>query len=279
MRTICVGVVVLALSASASAQQLTLQFQDGRVTVDAAGVPVRTILSEWARLGGTKVVGADRVTGAPLTIRLENVPEAQALEIILRNVAGYMAAPRRADSTGASAYDRILVLPTSSAPAATNAANTNRAGGANGNPMNGTQRGVRGGFNAPQPAVEEPQVVADEADTGVNQPPFSFPPQGQGQNPFQAAGQPTPFGTPVSPGAEPPVVQFGPFGAPAGQGQAVTVNPTPQQPTPFLQFPGMPAAGTAPGATGGFGIIGAPTPGVVTQPAAPGQPVRPPGGN
>ncbi|MCC7178631.1 MAG: hypothetical protein IT177_09600 [Acidobacteria bacterium] len=278
MRTICVGVVVLALSASASAQQLTLQFQDGRVTVDAAGVPVRTILSEWARLGGTRVVGGEKVAGAPVTIRLENVPEAQALEIILRNVAGYMAAPRRADSTGASAYDRILVLPTSSAPAAASASAGTRANGNgnNANALNGTQRGVRGGF-IPPPPTEEQQAVAEEPDPGVNQPPFSFP--APGQNPFQAAGQPTPFGTPVAPGAEPPVVQFGPFGAPAQGGQAVTVNPTPQQPTPFLQFPGMAPAGPAPGTTGGFGIIGAPTPGVVTQPAAPGQPVRPPGGN
>ena len=277
MRTICVGVVVLALSASASAQQLTLQFQDGRVTVDAAGVPVRTILSEWARLGGTRVVGADRVSGAPLTIRLENVPEAQALEIILRNVAGYMAAPRRADSSGASTYDRILVLPTSSAPAAASAANASRAGGANAAPMAGTQRGARNGF-IPQPAIDEPQSGAEEPDADVNQPPFSFPPPGQ--NPFQAVGQPTPFGTPVSPGGEQPAVQFAPFGTPGGQAQAVTVNPTPQPPTPFLQFPGMPAPGAAPAPpAGGFGIIGAPTPGVVTPPTAPGQPVRPPGGN
>ena len=278
MRTICVGVVVLALSASASAQQLTLEFKDGRVTVDAAGVPVRTILSEWARLGGTKVVGGDRVSGAPLTIRLENVPEAQALEVILRNVAGYMAAPRRADATGASAYDRILVLPTSSAPAAATAANSRP--GANGNAMNGTQRGVRSGFNGPPQVAEDAQVVSDEPDSDVNQPPFSFPPPGQ--NPFQAAGQPTPFGTPVAPGAQPPVVQFGPGAFGGGeQSQAVTINPTPQQPTPFLQFPGMPTPGTVPPPpTGGFGIMGAPTPGVVTQPAVPGQPgTRPPGGN
>ena len=73
----------------------------------------------WA---GTKVVGAERIAGSPLTIHLENLPEAQALEIVLRNVAGYMAAPRQAASLGASAYDRILVMPTSSAPQATAAA-------------------------------------------------------------------------------------------------------------------------------------------------------------
>jgi len=273
MRIIGVGVLVLALSASASAQQLTLEFHDGRVTVDAAGVQVRTILSEWARLGGTTVVGGDKVTGAPLTIRLEDVPEAQALEVILRNVAGYMAAPRRAEASGASAYDRILVLPSSSAPAATSASTGTRGA----NPTNGLQRGVRPGFTPPQPPTDEQPIAADEPDADVNQPPFSFPPPAQ--NPFQAVGQPTPFGTPMAPGAEPPVVQFGPFGAQGGQGQAITVNPTPQQPTPFLQFPGMPAGGPVPGAGGGFGIVGAPTPGVVTQPAVPGQPVRPPGGN
>ena len=117
MRMILVAVLVLAFSAPASAQQLKLEFHDGRVTLDAAAVPVRTILSEWARLGGTKVVGAERIAGAPLTIHLENVPEAQALEVVLRNVAGYMAAPRSAASAvGASAYDRILVMPTSAAP-------------------------------------------------------------------------------------------------------------------------------------------------------------------
>ena len=56
------------------------------MSLDAAAVPVRTILSEWGRLGGTKVVGAERIAGAPLTIHLENVTEAQALEVVLRNV-------------------------------------------------------------------------------------------------------------------------------------------------------------------------------------------------
>lgn len=262
MRTIGLVAVVLALATPAPAQQVQLGFEDGRVTLDASGVPVRTILAEWARLGGTKVVNGDKVTGAPVTLRLENVPEAQALEIILRNVAGYMAAPRRPDSTGASAYDRILVLPTSSAPAATSASRTA--------PANGNAAGMRGrGFPPPMPTPTD-DMPQDTSDTGVNEPPqpFAFPEQ----NPFQAIGQPGPFGTPVAPTGQPGVFQFTP-GQNGFGGSGVTVNPSPQQPMPVLQFPGAPG-----GAPGGFGVVGAPMPGVIMQPqpAQPGQ--RPPGG-
>ena len=128
MRTIVVAVFLVACAGSASAQALKLEFNQGKVSIDAAGVPVGTILAEWARLGGTKVVGAERIVGSPLTIHLEDLPEAQALEIVLRNVAGYMAAPRQAASLGASAYDRILVMPTSTATQATAAAGTRTPG-------------------------------------------------------------------------------------------------------------------------------------------------------
>ena len=278
MRMIFVAVLGLAFSAPASAQQLTLTFHEGRVTLDAAAVPVRTILSEWGRLGGTKVVGAERIAGAPLTIHLENVTEAQAFEVVLRNVAGYMAAPRSAAAAvGASSYDRILVMPTSAA-AASAAASTARpgAGGNNANNLAGTQRGVRGGVPPPQP-VEEP-VTQDPSDAGVNEPAFTFPQQ----NPFQAIGQPGqtgqpgqpgPFGTPIPPGSQAPVVQFGP-GTP---GQAVTVNPTQEQ-MPVMAFPAPAPAGNGP--SGGFGVVGSPTPGMIVQPAQPAQPaVRPPGGH
>jgi hypothetical protein len=263
MRTIAVAVFVLAYAGSASAQNLKLEFSEGRVSIDATGVPVRTILAEWARLGGTKVVGGERISGSPLTIQLVSVPEAEALEIVLRNVAGYMAAPRRADSLGASAYDRILVMPTSTPPAAAASAG-NRA--TPGNPNAIQRNGPRGAFPGPQQQAEsEPVAPAmDEADNGVNEPPFQFPQQ----NPFQgAAGQPGPFGTPMPPGGQPPVIQFG-----QGASQGVSINPSPQQPTPVMQFPG-----TSPVNPGGFGV-GAQTPGVILQPVQPGQPVRPPGG-
>ena len=106
--------VLLVLAAlPASAQQLTLQIHDGLVTMTASAVPVRQILAEWARVGGTKVVGAERIAGQPLTLTLEKVPEAKALDIILRGAAGYVAAARAVPGSGVSGYDRILVLATS----------------------------------------------------------------------------------------------------------------------------------------------------------------------
>src|SRR6185436_13755615 len=119
MRRVLLLTVALSLSAAwpAAAQNLKVDFHDGRVSVDATSVPVRAILTEWGKIGGTKIVGAERISGAPITVKLVNVTEAQALETILRSVAGYMAAPRNTGA-GASRYDRILVMATTSAPAA-----------------------------------------------------------------------------------------------------------------------------------------------------------------
>ena len=90
-------------------QSVTIEFDGGQVTL-------RAILAEWARLGGATIVNGDRVNGPPVTLELTGVPERQALDVVLRDVAGYMLAPRRGWATGASSFDRILVLPTSVAP-------------------------------------------------------------------------------------------------------------------------------------------------------------------
>jgi hypothetical protein len=110
----CVAVLLFPLHADA--QPLKLQIQNGRVTLDAQNVSVRQILAEWARVGGTKIVNGEKVVGAPLTIQLQGTPERQALDIILRSVSGYMLAARQPGVTGVSAFDRIMILPTSSAP-------------------------------------------------------------------------------------------------------------------------------------------------------------------
>lgn len=111
-------IAVLACCAAVAHAQapLTLQISGGRVTLHAQNVAVRTILAEWARLGGAKIVNGDRIAGAPVTLELEGVSERQALEIILRGVSGYMLAAREPGASGASMYDRIMILPTSVAP-------------------------------------------------------------------------------------------------------------------------------------------------------------------
>lgn len=254
-RTILTLVFAAIVAAPAAAQQLTLSFgEEGRVSVDATSVPVRTILTKWAELGGTKVVGAERVSGAPLSIKLTDVPESQALEIILRSVAGYMAAPR-ATGTGASRYDRILILATSSVPAPV--ANTPRTNAPTPNGMNGTQR-----FIPPQrQQPSEDDEPADEPDPNPPNPPvFTFPQPGQ--QPAGGLAQPgMPANVPMMINGQ-PVTTFNPVNGVQG----VTINPA----TPTYQAPGT---------------FGSPVPGMIQAPPPPQpgtQPVqiiRPPGGN
>jgi hypothetical protein len=263
---IAVG-LALALALPASAQQLQLEISNGRVTLDAANVTARQILAEWARVGGTKVVGADTITGSPVTLKFVDMPERQALDIILSNVAGFIAAPRAAHATtGASSYDRILVMATS-ANAAQAASASGRPGTAPGTApnaaMNGTQRRVgppRPPNLPPSPAEEaEPDesMVVDPADTGVNAPVFTFPAPNSGANPNQ------PVFVPIQPA---------PFGAPGQTTQpTITLQPGPNGPTIYNFVPTEPqnvAPGTPPA---GFGVVGSPTPGMIQMPA-PGQP-------
>src|SRR5581483_2068486 len=117
-RTIGFALAFACCAAFAFGQQpLRLQITAGRVTLHAQNVPVRTILAEWSRLGGAKIINGDRITSPPVTLDLENVPERQALDILLRGVSGYMVAARVPGAPGgASMYDRIMILPTSVAP-------------------------------------------------------------------------------------------------------------------------------------------------------------------
>ncbi len=243
------AVTVLALFAAlpASAQQLSLDIRDGLVTLQATNVPVRQVLAEWARVGGTRVVGGDRVTGAPLTLSLEGVPEAKALDIVLRGAAGYVAAARSVPGSGRSAYDRIMVLATSTPPAA-GASPAASAGG----------RAMPRAFGAP-PAVEPPDTA--DYDVGEPEPAAEMPPVNPFANAFGQPGTTNTFGQPPNNPFAQPMPQ-NPFGQPmqpqGGQGLFVPVQPQAQPPS-------QPA----------FGVIGSPTPGVIQQP--PGQPgVRPP---
>lgn len=237
--------LALALSAvtawPAFAQAVKVEFHDGRVTVEANSIPVRAVLTEWGKVGGTKIIGAERIAGAPITVKLINVTEAQALETILRSVAGYMAAPRNVGA-GASMYDRILVMATTSAPAP--AAAANRPAPQQPNPaFNGTQRFIPPQRLRPdeQPEVEE-QPEPDE--NPPNPPVFTFPQPGQVNQPGQ----------------------FVP--APVNSGTTITVNPSNGQPASI----NMNGAPTSPGQPSG--PVGVATPGMMVNPPPP-QPTQP----
>jgi hypothetical protein len=246
------AVLVLGCAALAHAQApppLRLQISDGLVTLHADNVPVRTILAEWSRLGGAQIIGGDRVTGTPLTLELERVPERQALDIVLRGVSGYMLAAREAGAAGASMYDRIMILPTSAAPrnpAAVAAA-----------PM---LPGAPGGIVRPVIPRQVDDSAENEADI-VNQNPDGVP-----------LGRPVigPIGVPRPgmPGAMPVAAPV--FMPP------ITINPNDDQP----QLPTQPPPGMVPTPGNPFGLPAGSSsrPGVITPvpQAPPGAPRTPP---
>lgn len=104
--------VVLAASAvPARAGEVKLSFSNGLVTIVATDATPRQILGEWARQGHVRVTNLDRLAGGPITMQMTDVPEAQALETLLRGTAGYVAAPRVEGLVAASSYDRIMLMP------------------------------------------------------------------------------------------------------------------------------------------------------------------------
>src|SRR5712691_7650870 len=94
MKTLLFAVVAWVLAASAASADVHVTMQDGRVSIVAKDATVRQILTEWARVGQTKIVNVERVPGGPVTLELTNVTETQALEVLLRSLSGYITAPR-----------------------------------------------------------------------------------------------------------------------------------------------------------------------------------------
>jgi hypothetical protein len=192
----------LLASGIARADELKLTIADGKVTLDADNVPLRAILAEWTRVGETQIVNAEKLTGAPITVHLANVPEAQALDIVLRSASGYMAAPRPAGAAGASRYDRVIIL-ASSRPTVTGPP-----------PAFTNQQQPR--FQPPPPMVPQPGDEADDdQEPSEEAPPTAMPgfaPQPGAMMPGQVApnapgfqpATPATVQMPVPPGQVPP---------------------------------------------------------------------------
>ncbi len=203
--TFGLSVVVLAALPAAAQSPVSLTIHDGKVSLTAHEVPLRTILTEWGRIGGTNVVGSDRLTGGLVSLELTDVPERQALDVLLRNVSGYLLASRPASLSGVSVYNRIIIMPPSVAP--------------------------RPVATAASPVITRfPQNAPDVSDDGAPEQDGS----GQPGRPGTAGGQAPSAGVadPGSPTSRPGVVvtPTNPFGLPVGSGSMPGVVTPSQQP-------------------------------------------------
>ena len=105
-----IAVTAAGAARDAGADELELAVGHGRVTLAAADVPLGDVLAEWARVGGTRFEGVGELGAAPVSLHLEGVAEREALRLLLRPAAGFLAAPRAPDVSGASIYDRVKIL-------------------------------------------------------------------------------------------------------------------------------------------------------------------------
>jgi hypothetical protein len=248
MKVLAVGAVALLLTGSSAFAEVQLTIQNGRVSLVAKDATVRQILTEWARVGQTKILNVERIPGGPLTLELTDVPEQEALDVLLRSISGYMAAPRAMASANLSRFDRIVVMPTTAPPRSASAAAP---------PATFAQPQFQ------QPQFQPPPQADDDADQerpapnvpAPNQrgPIFNTFPQPQVVNPQfnpnggvvgNPMGQPAQVPPPVAPSAYPT--------APSG-GVSVPgmIAPAPLQPG---QVPGQPVPGQPrrPGGPEGF---------------------------
>ena len=231
-RGLYLSALALLFAIPATAGELKLSINSGRATVIATDVPLTQVLQEWARVGRTRIVNAERLASAPVTVTLVDVPEKEALDIILRNASGYVAAPRAELVANESMYDRILIMPTSIAPPA---------------------MPVSTAAAAPQPFQRPPlptPIDDDDEPVTVNVPPQPQMPTPQpapfavqGQQPANGAAQTAP-GPYLS--ATPGVV----VGAPGPAGAPGTVQGQPGRPNPYQPSVVQPVR---PGGGGGGG--------------------------
>ncbi len=108
--------LVLTGGRSAYGQDLRLQFHGGLVDLSAHAVTVAEILNRWSQMGGTTVVNGDQIQSGPMSLDLVDVPEREALSVILRGVPGYLLAEGADPNPARSVIGRIVVLPTRTTP-------------------------------------------------------------------------------------------------------------------------------------------------------------------
>ena len=110
--------LVLLLVKAAGAQEpvpapshaLVVSYDSGRMTIVADSVSLRTIIQEWARAGGVRLVDPQHVSLTPVSVDLRNLPEGAALKVLLRTVPGYLLQQRSVEAGGPSAFEKLVVM-------------------------------------------------------------------------------------------------------------------------------------------------------------------------
>jgi hypothetical protein len=218
---------------------LTLTIRDGRVSLDAQDVTIRQILTEWARVGKTQIVNLERVNSAPVTLKFDGLPENEALDVILRTLPGYMAAPRATAMADASMYDRILIMATTTAVAALPTPRGQTLFSQD-SQNNFTQ--LRQAQSSLNPGVlpEPPDDPRDSIDPAI---------AAAAAAGLTALPAPPPGSMPPTGALQPPVRNFGPGSAPIPPQQAPTTSPSNPWNAPVGTLRPGPAPPAAPPAT------------------------------
>jgi hypothetical protein len=116
IRYALLSALMTGIASTGTAGDLKLTLGNGRATLIAEDAPVGQILAEWARIGSTTIVNAEKLAGPTLTLQLVDQPEGDVLELLLRSASGYIASRREVSMAGASIFDRVMILPTSRGP-------------------------------------------------------------------------------------------------------------------------------------------------------------------
>jgi hypothetical protein len=104
------GVALFSLHSTNAEATGSVTIRDGLASVTAHDAPVSEVLEAWSRAGGTTIINGEQLSEARLTLELVDVPEAEALDIVLRPAAGYVARKRAAPIALGSTFDRVVIL-------------------------------------------------------------------------------------------------------------------------------------------------------------------------
>lgn len=186
-RVLAIAFVAWALGASLASADVRIVMSDGRVSIVAEAATVAEILAEWSRVGRTHFVNVDRLSSDALSLTLD-VPEEEALALLLQSAPGYVAALRAERASALSRFDRIFIMPSrrpdrdeeasvappDSAPEAeANADVPASAPGFRARPRRPVARSAppaSGQFSPPQPTVLSPPPTMPSAPEGMGAP-------------------------------------------------------------------------------------------------------------